>query len=369
MGELPFDFRPLRVLPYELGDEGDLSPVAGASLEKSLGERLGQARDGQAPPDNPIMHVTGWQPGGRLEHDKTDVFLERVHYASDIGGRIATALRMADEALAVKRLSEIEAALLGGGEVVAELHSALMGVYLGYRERRAFQRMVDLYSRLPVELRVTAVAVEQYALAMNRLAEQAGRDGDLGRARELRSTALAVLDTVAPEEVTSETWGIRGRIYKGAYLAEEERGDQARAAAMLAKAIESYEGGTRADMRDYYPGVNAVTLRLTRGAASDLAALGQLVPVVRQAVENAPPAHSMEEQYWRAATLLEMASASKDWDFAHESVVTLLGLEASPWMYETTQQNLQLHLRAFRDDATAREAIGQIITSLEPGHS
>jgi hypothetical protein len=364
LGELPFDFRPLRGMAYKLSASGGCGAVEGAVLERGLGERLRQAIEDGAPLDNPIMHVTGWEPGGRLEHDKTDVFLERVRYASNIGDRIAAALRVAGDAEAVEQLAEIETSLLAGGAVVAELHSALIGVYLGYRERRAFQRMVDMYPRLPAELKATAVAVEQYALALNRLAEGADRNGDHDRSKEMRSAALAVLDSLGPALVTSETWGIRGRIFKGAYAAELANGNELKAAAMLARAIESYEDGVKADMRDYYPGVNAVTLRLTRGSEDDFAALDRLIPVVRMAVENAPAAKSTEEQYWRAATKLEMASAAKDWDSAREHLVTVLGLDARAWMHETTIENLKLHQRAFHADPNAVEVIDQLIQAL-----
>jgi hypothetical protein len=40
-------------------------------------------------------------------------------------------------------------------------------------------------------------------------------------------------------------------------------------------------------MRDYFPGVNAVTLRPLRSKPEDLKALELLVPVVRMAVKNA----------------------------------------------------------------------------------
>jgi hypothetical protein len=62
-------------MPYSLGENGEIDVDRGATLEEGLRQRLRQGIDGGAPVDNPIVHVTGWQ-AGRLEHDKTDVFLD-----------------------------------------------------------------------------------------------------------------------------------------------------------------------------------------------------------------------------------------------------------------------------------------------------
>ncbi len=379
LGELPFDFRPLRVMPYTLGKDGVIDAAEGAALEAGLRERLRQAIDGDAGVDNPIMQVTGWQAGGRLQHDKTDVFLNRLAYAGEIGERIQAALISEDTEVAVGELGKIESALIDGGEVVAELHSALLGVYLGYRERKAYRSMVDMFPRMPPELQATPVAQEQLALALNRLAEandqraleaaEAGHMSDEGEARaearRLRSAAIASLENMDESLVTAETWGVRGRIYKGSYDAEKAAPNDSKAAAMLARAIDTYESGVQADMRDYYPGVNAVTLRLVRAKPEDLEALEQLVPVVRMAVDSAPPAESEEERYWQAATKLELASAAQDWEAANDYLVSALGLDVYDWMHETTVNNLRIHQQAFRRDPTAVAAVEALIQDLQ----
>jgi len=391
MKGLPFDLRPLRVLPYDLAADGSLPAEAAAALVETLRDRLHQACAGTLPVDNPIMQVTTWRPSGRLEHDKTDVFLQRLRYAGEVGERVAAALDKADSRNAIAALGALEEELVGS-EVVPQLHSALLGTYLGYREKKAYERMVDLFPRLPGELQQTAVAQEQLALALNRLAEQAVKQatrlaeeaeaarnaGEDARARELveradglrneaqerRQRGLHVLDRMPSSLVTSETHGIRGRIYKGWHDAEQAAGNETKARAMLKRAIETYEAGVRADLRDYYPGVNAVTLRLLRGSSEDLAALAGLVPVVRMAVECAPAAESEEEQYWQVATKLELSCAAKDWDAAQVHLETLLGIDAEDWMRETTTGNLEIQQRAFNEDAATRlEQIARALRS------
>ncbi len=377
---LPFDFRPLRVFTYKLDEGGGLGKKQAEDLVDGLRKRLQLAIQGGLAVDNPITQVTGWNPAGRLEHDKTDVFLKRLEFASEVGKRISLALARADNTEAIKELATTEEELLKGPEVVAELHSALLGIYLGYREKKAYQKMVDLFSMLPKDLRKTPVVQEQYALAINRLAEKeedeaekATKEADeqkikehRNRARELRTLAINTLDEMPPNMVTSETLGIHGRIYKGWYEAEEKAGNTPKAKAMLGRAIETYELGIRADMRDYYPGVNAVTLRLQRGKPKDLLALEALVPVVRLAVECAPEPESEEERYWQTATKLELASAAKDWEVAENYLTDLLGINAAGWMLETTAKNLEIQQRAFREDAKAVKVLSNLIGSLNP---
>jgi MAP3K TRAFs-binding domain len=354
--KLPFDFKPLRVVSYSLGDDGSVSEDAGSKLAGLVRERLQEARSGQLPIDNPIMQITAWKPAGSIEHSKTDVFLQRLEFTGELGERIKNALQIKNAEDAVARLSEVEAEIVDLPPDVSQVHTALLGVYLGYREKKAYQRMASLFKRFPKELKQTAVAREQYALALNRLAESVAKDAKSGEADELRTRAIAVLDEIPPSGVTSETYGIRGRIYKGWHDAT----NGARAEAMLQAAIETYEKGLRADLRDYYPGVNAVTLRLLRGTDKDRAALRSLIPVARYSVSCAPTPKNDVERYWQTATKLELATADKDWKAAHEHHIALLEIQVEDWMHETTKENLGRQQAAFADDPTAVEEIRKI---------
>jgi tetratricopeptide (TPR) repeat protein len=368
VGNLPFDFKPLRMLPYALGSGGALDDYAGNALADLVRDRLQQARGGQLPVDNPIMQITAWKPSGSIEHSKTDVFLQRLQFTGELGGRIKAALRIKNNETAVAQLAEIEADIVGLPPDVSQVHTALLGIYLGYREKKAYQRMADLFDRFPEELKQTAVAREQYALALNRLAETAAKEGRGDHADELRTRAVAVLDEIPPAGVTSETYGIRGRIYKGWHDAiSATKGDaDLRAAAMLQRAIDTYEQGFRADLRDSYPGVNAVTLRLLRGNEDDHAVLKTLTPVVRFAVSSAPTPKNNDEQYWQAATKLELATADQDWAAARKHLTELLGIEVAEWLHETTRGNLERQRKAFSKDPSAVAQIAEISAALEP---
>jgi hypothetical protein len=308
------------------------------------------------------MDATGWAGGERLAHDKTDVFLERIANTTVVGSRIRIAQKLHDRGASIEALLALEGELLEDSTSFSDLDTGLLGVYIAYRERSAYQCMVDLCSRMPPELQSTPVAREQLAFALNRLAEA---DDERASSSLLREEALTVLDSLDSDVVTAETLAIRGRIYKGWFRCATTAGDHFEAQQMLAKAIESYEEAVKADMRDYFPGINAITLRLTRGTPEDIDAVVQLVPVVRMAVANAPAAQSEQEKYWQAVTKLELACAAKDWKAATDHVDTARGLDVDAWMHETTIGNLEMYRVMFDSDGKARSHLDGLIERLK----
>jgi len=149
IGQLPFDLRPLRVFNYCLDEQGNLSKAEAEKLQSTLARLLKQAVEGELPPDNPILQVTDLEISGRIQHEKTDVFLDRIRYASSLGARLADAIDLPDRMQAVAALQEIEDEVFCGTQVVAQLHTALISLSLGYREKKAYSHMVELYDRLP----------------------------------------------------------------------------------------------------------------------------------------------------------------------------------------------------------------------------
>ena len=366
VSQLPFDFKPLRVLTYPLGQEGRLSESAGERLCEELNEQLQQAIAGELPADNPILQITAIESSGRVQHEKTDVFLQRMRYVSEIGERVHAALNRPSSADAITELQAIEKEVLAGQQVVSQLHTALISLYLGYREKKAYPQMMALFDKLPRELQRTPVAIEQLALALNRLAEQKAEASDMAEAQQLRREALRHLHVLAEPEWSSETCGIAGRIYKGQAEAEWRWGNRSAAEGALQRAIKTYEQGFRLDPRDYYPGVNAVTLRLRRGAAEDLRALAILVPAVRFSVDRAPAPRDEMERYWQEATKLELACADRDWENARTVLPGVLAIDVGEWARETTIDNLEIQKQAFAADAVAIGVLDEIITALKP---
>jgi hypothetical protein len=349
----PIELRPGRAIPYRLAALGELSAALAARLAA-----------GPAPPENTLVQLTSTRPGA-VAHEKTDLFAERMAEVSAVGARVAELLRGAD---ALAGLRQLEQEVLGT-RGLAQLHTGLLAIYLGYRAKKGWAEMVSLFQRMPRELQETAVAREQLALAHNRLAE--GLE-EPEASREARRKAIAALEAIPRDRWTSETFAILGRIHKGQADAEAraaeshpERAAQVRAA--LSAAIKAYEDGFKADPRDTFPGVNAVTLRILRGASEDEAALAMLLPVVRFAANRAPVPTNRDEAYWQAATRLELATAARDWSAAQFALEGLLKLPADGWMRETTAANLKKQAAARASEPEAQRALASYIAALSPG--
>ncbi|HEX3480695.1 MAG TPA: TRAFs-binding domain-containing protein [Kofleriaceae bacterium] len=357
-----FDFRPFRIIPYALDAQGKIAPPESARLQTVIRERIQHLRT-SAIPDNPVLQVTRLRPS-TTGHEKTDVFAARMKYASAIGERVHAALA-GERGAALDRLNEIRREISSGVDQLRELHSGLLALYLGYREIKAYQEMIALFEAMPPELKATPIAREQAGLAWNRLAEQAAGRGDHPAARQLQARALAAAE-LPVEQCTSETYGILGRIYKGASDAAQLAGDEPGRRGFLTRAIEAYETGFRLDPRDYYPGVNAVTLRSTRGSPEDPGAVEALLPVVRFAVDRAPPPSRNDERYWQRATKLELACLARDWTTARTHQDALVAIDVPAWMRETTISTLQRLRSARTGDAEAQQALAQIIDALTP---
>lgn len=362
---LPFDFRSFRMIPYSVDDTGIITAASAQALAASIADRMQLFRNGELPNDNPIVEVTRLTPGGNVGHEKADIFLHRMRYVSEVGESVADALQLPREQ-AAKRLAEIQTALFENKDLVRELYSALLSLFLGYRQVKGWQQMVDLYEHFPRDLRETPVALEQLALGLNRMAEEAAKANDEARADVLRRKALRTIESIPAASRTSETFGILGRIHKGHYEAARDAKRKAEAQGALQEAITAYEAGLAADPRDSFPGVNAVTLRLVRGKAEDEARLARILPVVRFAVESAKPPSSPDEQYWREATRLELACAERDWRAADRHSEVLVSLKGPEFNRETTAKNLRLQREARSKETATVRKLNQYLRALLP---
>ena len=83
--QLPFDLAPLRALSYILGADG--CPVEIDQTRRVIAARLHEAR--QARTDSPIYQLVDNYPA--IDHTKTDVFRQQVHYSSKMKIRLAKA--------------------------------------------------------------------------------------------------------------------------------------------------------------------------------------------------------------------------------------------------------------------------------------
>ena len=326
-------------------------------LEFDLRRSLVEGEDERLSEKNILVNLSD-PSGGGVPHRKVDQFIESMADGGEYGRRVAAILeQLNDDGEAIAQMQLLERELIGNDKLPDRGYSALLAIYLGYRERKAYRQIAQLFARLPIELQQNPVAIEQGALALNRISEEEDRDGNHETAMALRRVAADNLKAIPQEYWTSETYSILGRIHKTGYEATAER-DPTLSELLLDNAITAYEDGFRDDPRDSYPGINAVTMRLVRGAPEDLRRAQELALIVEFTVTRRPPPAQGMERYWHAATLLELATAQRNWNKARERMSQLVDVTCEAWMRETTIKNMQLQKSAFGgDDATQLDDI------------
>src|SRR5437667_11018055 len=205
--------------------------------------------------------------------------------------------------------------------------------------------MVDLYYDFPDYLKDYVVAKQQFALALNR----GNQSGD-------REEALRILDELLKNRGPDpETLGIKGRIHKDIYK-EAAEAKKITAGAALDDAINAYTKGFEADPREYYPGVNAISLLIQKGDAEALKEVERLLPLVSFAVARRGGASSSD--YWDLATVLELACIGTDWPLAVRILPRALLAATASFQTATTIGNLRLLKQS-------RERTGREVTELE----
>ena len=153
-GQLPFDVAPLRGLPYRLDPAG--RPVDVDVTCAALAERLRAAAEGHV--DSPIYQLVENYP--EVQHEKTDVFRDRVDYARGMKARLKAAREEGVEAL-----REIDREL---GDLTTSESGIIIDLFLSYRAVKAWDAMQDLTERMPRSLARTVMVREQLGLALNR---------------------------------------------------------------------------------------------------------------------------------------------------------------------------------------------------------
>src|SRR6478609_6842971 len=318
---LPFDIAYLRSLSYELGEGNRFTTSEASALRGALTRRLTELRKvarEDAASDSPIFQLLTDYGAPDIQRLKTDVFRDRVRYATGVKRELAEARQAGD----VEALKSIEGRLgaLDGIEA-----GVLVDLFLSYRAARGYTQMVELYEKLPAVLRRSVLVREQLGFALNRL----------GKWRE----ALSELEGVV-----------------------NERGPSSEAGGFLDKAIDAYMKGFEADWRDAYPGINAVTLLDIRGDERSQKRKAEVLPVVRFAVMQR--LKSSKPDYWDYATLLELAVLEGDQESSQQYLGDALANMRETWEPETTANNLKLIREARQQRGMNQPWLSEIVNSL-----
>jgi len=342
IGAPPFDVGCVRAIPYDL-ENGKLTIAAGTVLKKKIMERIDAALTGPVSEDSPLFQLFKHYPGIDISHELADVFRERVEYSAKFRDLFSAARSLKPRTKALARLKQIQKQL---GRLQSIERGVLVDLFLSYRDIGAHGEMINLYDKLPSDLRATAICQQQLAFALNREARK-------GNSVALRGRAIRVLDDLLKEQGGSaETYGIIGSIHKDAYR-EARAANRPEATAHLDDAITAYRKGFDIEPADYYPGVNVINLLLQRADKKSLDEVDYLMPLVSYAVARRGGMNSTN--YWDLATVLELALIGRDASVAERALTRVLvaadALNAS-WAPGTTADNLEMveSLRRNKED-------------------
>jgi len=199
-----------------------------------------------------------------------------------------------------------------------------------YRNLSEWDRVIALADDAPPMIAESPDVRQLHALALNRRRNP----GDQERA------ILILEKLIAETGGDSQTFGILGRIHKDRYEQAKLGNNHYDATCSLNQAIENYLKGFKKNLKDYYPGINAVTLLLQKGDSEARSELEAIIPLVnaavREKIESGPP------DYWDLATDLELAVIMEDWPRAQQTARLAAAQAPSEWMVETTLRNIQV---------------------------
>ena len=336
--KIPFDVNFLRSMSYDLGDDNAFGDKEAQALRQALAYKLKDLKALAAKAvvvDSPLFQlITEWTPCD-IAHIKTDVFRDQVQLNEDLKNRLAAIRAKAkvegQQEAAVQALHDFEQAL---GDLAAVDTGTLIDLFLTFRTCEDWDGMIALFNKMPEVLKRQILVREQLGFAYNRRAGKTKNPED-------RAAALRILEDVEKQQGPgSETCGLIGRIYKDNYTEALARNDnEILVRGHLNKSIEAYVRGFKADLRDAYPGVNAVTLLDVRGDEKSLEQKAKLLPIVKFAVER-----RLGEQpdYWDHATMVELSVLENDINQAEEHLANALASVREPWEPKTTANNLRM---------------------------
>ncbi|MBD2753005.1 TRAFs-binding domain-containing protein [Spirosoma validum] len=338
---LPFDIGFNRTFAYQVDKDFNLSDKEN-DIQK-LTTILLSAKKSRLT-DSPLYDmINGITFQNSVEHEKTDVFRERVIYDGDIKKDLAYARSLTDQDESKIKSLRIEAInkIVDQNKPLENVETALLiDMMLSYRNIEAFTEMMDFIKQLPRYVFETVMVQEQYALILNRNGSKKKPVDDV-----MINEAEDVLRKLeSNKKASSETYGIWGRIYKDKFDRAYKHGDIGEAKVHLKTALKYYEKGFEFDPRDAFPGVNYVTCLELSGQKEKAL---RIVPAVEYAVLS--KMKRKDPDYWDYATLLELAVIENRFAEAEEFYYEAKPLAVESWMFGTTKDNLT-KIITFRKD-------------------
>jgi hypothetical protein len=359
---LPFDVAMMRAESYELGEGNNLPDTHAELLRQRVRDRLHElrrlAREG-GPPDSPLFQlVPGWAPRP-LALKEAAASQARLRANEEVKQQLSEVKAVSNvEELKPQNaaaLAAIRTQVLASEITDADVLTALM---LGYRALSDWTGMIEVHDLLPELLQEQVTVRQLLAFAYSRRAEDEHDPAD-------RQRALQVLVQLPREQdLISETSGMIGRIYMSQWEEARARGEIIKARGHLKKAIAAYVEGYEADLRDPYPGINAVTLLEVLGDEAAIERKRRLLPMVRLATEQR--LRDRAPDYLDYATLLEIAVLENDPEQARDALDFAVAASPETWQQRTTAGNLRIIRQARKERGDDVGWLNKIINELDP---
>jgi tetratricopeptide (TPR) repeat protein len=330
---IPFDLAALRVLRYRLDESG--RPEITDAFTKVLHSLL--ATSALTTSDSPVYQVLNIEPPRLMFRPEADSSAPSAKGVSGLEWK---------HRISEARFGGIDELRTLASEMTDVSPEVLLEMFKAYRSVGGWKEAIALAAKMPPTLASSPMVQEQLAVALNRI-------GESDRAEAL------LHDLLRRDGASSETYGILGRVYKDRWQIAAQKGDP-EAPKFLDQAIESYVKGFEEDWRDYYPGINAVTLMDTRELPDPRRE--ELIPVVRYAVKR--QLAKAKGNYWDLATLLELEVLANAVESAKDILARIDSTFPAAWQRETTARNLGLIRQARERKGTDSSWIAEIETQL-----
>jgi len=298
-----FDIKPVRYYKYSLENKKE---------DEELAERLKEMLQKNVK-SSPIYDFFDFEINKEKYKKDIELFKEQ----TKIINKIETEFFIAKAKKDIQTLQNLEKKAIKNDNLSKTL-------YIIYRDLKEYQKMLDLYEKMSEKLKENKFILEQKALALNRLNE--------------REEAKILIENIIIKKFgeDSETLGILGRVYKDLWNNTKNK-------SYLKKAIETYKKGFEANLNDYYPGINLITLAFYDGNSQ---LLKKYLPVVEVAIEKAL---KKQKDYWTLATMFEFSFIKQDCKLAKKTIDEIAVYDMERWMLETTLNNLKILMEKIDD--------------------
>ncbi|MEO8415179.1 MAG: TRAFs-binding domain-containing protein [Ginsengibacter sp.] len=334
-----FDLNLNRTYPYKIDDNGLLINID-ADI-KAITEMLLEAKKHKTT-DSPVHQlVDGISFQKSLAHEKTDVFRDMVAYEKEIKEKLSDIRNYPVKEQRITLLNDYADTLV---PIENQETGVLVDVMLSYRALSCWKEMIDWIHKLPEYVFNTQMVQEQYGFALNR--------------NKQSYKAIEVLESlIKVNGPNPETNGILGRVFKD--LSDDNTISRIKQESFVRKSIQSYLDGYEADIRDAYPGINAVTLMalINDSRYQSYISAVKLAVVIKM--------KTRQPDYWDYATLLELTVLEENEKEAKEQLFKALSEKTEPWMPETTINNLKKIKVAFQSQEKDVKFIEEIIGGLK----